>query len=270
MQLQLHGKNPVENSTFEHKDRFNRRIYCCSTTSSSQNIHFLSLRFSWSWCQISWTVAVWFETTCRHLPKRPLGDSAIFAVENAVFNLMPGSYRHMDPVRHNVVTTLSQCPDHDIVPLARLQNANLNYLFSPISSRGSNQVGYVWTWQITRSIFINIYIYRNNTRAIKDIPVPLQRWGGCNHPTPNWAYLDDGVPYLFSWGIPIACHQCCQILTIDDMFSGSAVFRGRSRWLLHSWLIKDSLRDDSRDLQCGISTKRWFFCLTWTDKYHMS
>ena len=69
--------------------------------------------------------------------------------------------------------------------------------------------------------------------------------------------------HILSQGPPTACHHCGQTLSIDHMLLECAMvqeyrilFLFIQEWrILHSWLIEYPLRDNSRDLHCGIPVR---------------
>ena len=112
---------------------------------------------------------------------------------------------------------------------------------------GSNQMGYRCTWQRSLS-------RETNTGATKGIPAPNQSWRGCNHPTSNWPYKGHKILYL----VPRTTDCLSPLWSNTDHWpyaSGVCSVTGMSWWILHSWLIECSLRDNSWDLHCGIPAK---------------
>ena len=124
------------------------------------------------------------------------------------------------------------------------------------SDIGSNQVGCSCPWQRSLSRETNI-------RAIEEIPAPNQRWRGCNHPTSNWPYKDHQIPYL----VPRTADCLSPLWSNTDHWPyapGMCSVTGMSWWILHSWLVEYSLRDNSWDLHSGLPARRAeFFYLIW-------
>ena len=115
------------------------------------------------------------------------------------------------------------------------------------SEVGSNQVGCSYTWQRSLS-------YETNTGATKEVPAPNQSWRGCNHPTSNWPYhghqIPKFVPRTTDWLSPLWSNTdywpyAAEVCIVAEMLW----------WILHSRLIKCSLRDNSWDLHSAIPVK---------------
>ena len=112
------------------------------------------------------------------------------------------------------------------------------------SAVGSNYVVCNCTWQ--RSIS-----RETNTGATKEIPELHQSWRGCNHPTSSRPYQGHQVPYL----VPRTAKCLSPLWSNTDHWPhtpGVCRVTGTSRRILHSRLIKCSLRDNSWDLHNGI------------------
>ena len=96
-----------------------------------------------------------------------------------------------------------------------------------------------------------------NTGATKDIPALNQSWRGCIHPTSIWPYQGNQVPYL----VPRST-DCLSPLWSNTKHwpyaLGVCSGTGMLWWILHSWLVEYSLWDNSRDLQSGVPTRRYF------------
>ena len=115
------------------------------------------------------------------------------------------------------------------------------------SEVGSNQVGCSCTWQRSLSCETNI-------GAPEGILAPYQSWRGCNHPTSNWPYQGHQIPYL----VPRTTDCLSPLWSITDHWAYAlrlCSVTGMSWWILHSWLIECSLRDNSWDLHSGIPVR---------------
>ena len=74
--------------------------------------------------------------------------------------------------------------------------------------------------------------------------------------TSNWLYQGRQRPYR----APMASHHCDQTLIIDHLnMECVCTVTDKSWWILHSWHIGCSLRDNSRGLHSGIPTKSGIF-----------
>ena len=112
---------------------------------------------------------------------------------------------------------------------------------------GDIDLGCSCTWQRSLSC-------ETNTGAIEKIQALNQGWRGCNHPTSSWPYQGHQVPYL----VPRTTKCLSPLWSNTDHWpyaSGVCSVTGMSWWILHSWLIEYSLRDNSRDLHSGIPTR---------------
>ena len=118
------------------------------------------------------------------------------------------------------------------------------------SDSGSNQVGCSCPRQRSLSCKINI-------RATEEIPAPNQSWRGCSHPTSNWPYKGHQIPYL----VPRTA-DCLSPLWSNTghwpYAPGVCSVTRMSKWILHSWPVEYSLRDNSRDLHSGIPATSGF------------
>ena len=115
------------------------------------------------------------------------------------------------------------------------------------SEVGSNQVGCSCTWQRSLSRETNI-------GAPEEIPAPYQSWRGCNHQTSNWPYEGHQIPYL----IPMTTDSLSPLWSNTDHWAYAprmCSVTGMSWWILHSWLIECSLRDNSWNLRSGIPAR---------------
>ena len=133
--------------------------------------------------------------------------------------------------------------DQDIDPLASVHYTDLKPLVN--SYVGSNQVGCSCTWQRSRE---------TNIGTPEEIPAPYQSWRGCNHQTSNWPYEGHQIPYL----VPRTTDCLSPLWPNTDHWACSPRMcnvTGMSWWILHSWLIECSLRDNSRDLHSGIPAR---------------
>ena len=110
---------------------------------------------------------------------------------------------------------------------------------------GPNQVGCSCTWRKSRE---------TNTRATEKIPALNQSWRGCNHPTSNWPYQGHQVPYI----VPRTAYCLFPLWSNAEHWPyapGVYSVTWMSWRILQNWLIQCSLRDNYRDLHCGISTR---------------
>ena len=115
------------------------------------------------------------------------------------------------------------------------------------SEVGSNQVGCSCTWQWSLSRETNI-------AAPEEIPAPYQSWRSCNHQTSNWPYEGHQIPYL----VPRTTDCLSPLWSNTDHWTNVPRMwsvTGMSWWILHSWLIECSLRDNSWDLHSGIPVR---------------
>ena len=128
-------------------------------------------------------------------------------------------------------------------PLCRFKA--INQLLYPAA--GSDQMGCVRTWQRSPSL-------EANTRSTQEISAPNQSWWGCHHPASNWSYQGHEVPYL----VPRTSHYLQSLCTDVDHWPHALEMcssAGNSGWILHCWLFKDPLWEDSWDLHSGIFTR---------------
>ena len=105
------------------------------------------------------------------------------------------------------------------------------------SEVGSNQLGCSCTWQRSLSC-------ETNTGATEEVPAPNQSWRGCNHPTSNWPYQGQQIPYL----VPMTANWLSPLWSNTDhgpYAAGVCIVTGMSWWIRHSRLAECSLRDDS-------------------------
>ena len=112
---------------------------------------------------------------------------------------------------------------------------------------GSNQVGCSCTWQ--RSLF-----RETNTGATEEITAVNQSWRSCNHLTSNRPYKVHQVPYL----VPRTADCLSPLWSNTNHWPyapGVCSVTGMLWWILHSWLIEYPVRDNSRDLHCGIPAR---------------
>ena len=115
------------------------------------------------------------------------------------------------------------------------------------SEVGSNQVGCSCTWQRSLS-------FETNIGATEEVPASNQSWRGCNHPTTNWPYQGHQIPYL----VPRTADWLSPLWSNTDHWpyaAGVCIVIGMSWWILHSWLVECSLRDNSWDLHSGIPAR---------------
>ena len=145
----------------------------------------------------------------------------------------------------------SRCRPTDKCPLYRYETTG-QLLHSDV---GSNQVGCSCTWQ--RFLF-----RETNTGAIEEIQAPNQSWRGCNHPTSNWPYKGHQVPYLILRTTDCLSPLCSNI-NHWPYAPGVCSVTGMPWWILHSWLIECSIRENSWDLHSGILWEAEFFYLIW-------
>ena len=111
----------------------------------------------------------------------------------------------------------------------------------------SNQVGCSCTWQRSLSREANI-------RATEEIPAPNQSWRGCDHPTSNWPYKGNQIPYL----VPRTADCLSPLWSNTEHWPyapGVCSVTGMSWWILHSWLVDYCLRDNFWYLHSGIPAR---------------
>ena len=119
------------------------------------------------------------------------------------------------------------------------------------SEVGSNQMGCSCTWQRSLSRETNI-------GAPEEIPASYQSWRGCNHQTSNWPYEGRQIPYL----IPRTTDCLSPLWSNTDHWAYAprmCSVTGMSWWILHSWLIECSHRDNSWDLHGRIPARSGIF-----------
>ena len=91
---------------------------------------------------------------------------------------------------------------------------------------GSSQMACGWAWPRSLSL-------KANTGTTQEIQALNQSWGGCNHPTLNWPYQGQQVPYLVSWA-----PDCLPELWSDTDHWPYAPrvcgIAGKLWWILHS------------------------------------
>ena len=90
-----------------------------------------------------------------------------------------------------------------------------------------------------------------NTGATEEIPAPNQSWRGCNHPSSNWPCKGHQILYL----VPRTTDCLSPLWSNTDHWPyapGVCNVTWMSWWVLHSWRVECSLRDNSWDLHTGI------------------
>ena len=103
---------------------------------------------------------------------------------------------------------------------------------------------------------VEICISWTNTKTTQEISAPDQGWGGCDNPTTNWPYQGHKIPYL----VPRTTNCLPALWPDSDNWAhtpGMHSVATKSWWVLHSWLIEDSLWDDPGGLHNRISERSW-------------
>ena len=93
-----------------------------------------------------------------------------------------------------------------------------------------------------------------NNGANKEVQAPNQSWRGCNHPTSNWPYQGNLIPYL----VPRTANWLSPLWTNTDHWpyaAGVCTVTGMSWWILHIRLVECSLRDNSWDLHSRVPAR---------------
>ena len=162
----------------------------------------------------------------------------------------PGAHDY-DPKRHDLIkgvkkwTNLQRDPWSRHRPIGKCPLYRFGTTGQLLHSEvGSNQVGCSCTRQISLSRATNI-------GTPEEISAPYHSWRGCNHQNSNWPYKGHQIQYLV-----LRTTDCLSPLWPNTDHWAYAPrmcsVTGMSWWILHSWLIECTFRDNSLDLNSGI------------------
>ena len=138
--------------------------------------------------------------------------------------------------------------DQDIIPLASAQYTDLKPL---VNSYIQKLVQTKWDVAVHGR---DLYLVKPTLVPPEEIPAPYQSWRGCNHQTANWWYKGHQNRYL----VPRTTDCLSPLWSNTDHWAYAPRMcsaTGMSWWILHSWLIERSLRDNSWDLHSGIPAR---------------
>ena len=197
------------------------------------------------------------ETTCCQLSKRLPDNSIIFAAEATAISLVLNYYQHIGPVHHDVVvysdsmSCLQAIEGEDtenpfichIMSLLRLlSDKGTHVRFCSIPSHcdieGNERVDQLAKETHDQDIDLLASIHYTDMKQL--VNSYIQKWGQT-----KWDVAVHGRDLY--WVTIVVKHW--------PFAPGVCSVTGMLWWILHSWLIERSLRDNSWDLHSGIPAR---------------